>query len=235
MAEKQQAQNSQFRSRALEINLERYRVEVEIDEQYTPLESVMSAYFGLKDGFHVFLKELSHPYRNWEFIIHEARGYALDYFHLFRDHPQGADAIGLYIDIFFKAIDESSRPRVRTEAVDNLLLYLMKVIKESGSHLEACRPKLDEAFRRMCTYDSKTFFSDPDQLLPHQAPGQSPQCPARVRASRCDSRKSAFDQILSGDVWLLAGAKRPADMVFRGNLTHGRQGHFPGSIRQYLA
>jgi pyruvate, orthophosphate dikinase len=158
MTQKQQEQNAQFQSRALKINLERYRVDVEIDAQYTLLENVMSTYFGLKDGFHVFLKELSHPYRNWEFIIHEARGYALDYFHLFKDHPQGAEAVGLYIDIFFRAIAETSRAKVKTDAVDNLLLYLMKVIKESGPRLETFRPALDEAFRRMAAYESPTTF-----------------------------------------------------------------------------
>ena len=51
-------------SRALEVNLASYQVDVVIDPKYAVLKEIMSDYYGLTEGLTVFLKELSHPYRN---------------------------------------------------------------------------------------------------------------------------------------------------------------------------
>ena len=80
------------RSKALEVNLADYHVDVAVDPKYVVLQEVMSKYYGLMEGLNTFLGELSHPYRNWRFIVAEARKYSLDYFHLFRRHPHGPDA-----------------------------------------------------------------------------------------------------------------------------------------------
>ena len=61
------------KSKALEINVASYRVEVSIDPKYLVLQQVMSRYFGLQEGLTTFLTELSHPYKNWRFIVREAR------------------------------------------------------------------------------------------------------------------------------------------------------------------
>ena len=59
----------EFKSTALEVNLASYHVDVAIDPKYAVLQEVMSRYYGLTEGLTVFLKELSHPYRNWPFIV----------------------------------------------------------------------------------------------------------------------------------------------------------------------
>ena len=69
-----------IKSKALEVNIADYHVDVAIDAKYSVLQEVMSSYYGLMDGLNTFLEELSHPYRNWKFIIQEARSYSLDYF-----------------------------------------------------------------------------------------------------------------------------------------------------------
>ena len=68
----------EIQSKALAVNIADYHVDVEIDPKYAVLQEVMSRYFGLMEGVNTFLKELSHPYKNWQFIVSEARGYALD-------------------------------------------------------------------------------------------------------------------------------------------------------------
>ena len=89
------------KSKALEINLADYHVDVAIDEKYAPLQEVMSKYYGLKEGLNTFLKELSHPYKNWRFIVTETRKYCLEYFHLIKNHPKGPTAASLLADILF--------------------------------------------------------------------------------------------------------------------------------------
>ena len=145
-------------SKALEVNIADYYVDVAIDEKYSILQDVMSTYYGLMEGLNTFLKELSHPYKNWQFIVKEARGYALDYFHLFRHHPKGCEAAVLLADIFFDAFERADNTGVRTDAADNLLLFLQKILKDSGPDLQKFMPLIDDVFHRIRNYSNEDFF-----------------------------------------------------------------------------
>ncbi|MFP4030027.1 MAG: PEP/pyruvate-binding domain-containing protein [Desulfococcaceae bacterium] len=148
-----------IQSKALEVNLASYHVDVDIDPAYEPLQAVMSRYYGLAEGLTTFLKELSHPRKNLQFIVAEARAYALNYFHLLRDHERGPEAAALFVDIFLSALDQSPDPDVRTDAVDDLLLFLQKMIRESGSGaIGRFIPVLDDAFARIADLDEDDFF-----------------------------------------------------------------------------
>jgi pyruvate, orthophosphate dikinase len=137
-----------FKSRALEVNLASYHVEVSIDPRYLPLQDAMSRYYGLMEGVNVLLTELSHPYRNWKFIVQECRKYALDYFYIFQKHDRGPEVVSLIIDVFLDAVAEAT-PDVRADAVDNLLLFLQKTIKDAGPDLPRFIPVLETAFDRI--------------------------------------------------------------------------------------
>jgi len=147
-----------LKSKALEINIASYNVDVEINPTYAPLQDVMAQYYGLMEGFNTFLKELSHPYKNWQFIVSEARGYALDYFHLLKDHPNGPAAAQLFIEILLDAIAATKDSKVRTDGVDNLLLYLQKISNEAGTNLDLFLPVLSQAFDKIRSFDNNYFF-----------------------------------------------------------------------------
>ncbi len=147
-----------IQSKALEVNIADYHVDVTIDEKYSILQEVMSKYYGILEGLNTLLKELSHPYKNWQFIVHEARVYSLDYFHLLKSHPKGPEATELLLDIFIRAIESKSDMDVRADAVDNFLLFIQKIIKESGSDFKRFKPLIDDAFNRIRAYDGDDFF-----------------------------------------------------------------------------
>ncbi len=146
-----------IKSKALEVNIADYYVDVPIDPEYHLLQDVMSRYYGLMDGLNTFLKELSHPYKNWAFIVREARGYALDYFHLLKSHDQGPDAARLFVTIFLKAIDSANKPQVQCDAADNFLLFISKIIKDSEKMFGQFKPVLDEAFQEICNQPDDLF------------------------------------------------------------------------------
>jgi pyruvate,orthophosphate dikinase len=148
----------QIQSKALEVNIANYHVDVAIDPKYEVLRDVMSRYYGLMEGVTTFLKELSHPYRNWEFIVKEARGYALDYFHLTAGHDRGPEAVDLLISIFIRAIQESADPKVRSDAADNLLLYIQKIIKDAKDELDRFLPSVAACFDRVRQLAPQDFF-----------------------------------------------------------------------------
>ena len=145
-------------SKALEVNIASYSVDVTIDEKYSVLQEVMSKYYGIMEGLNIFLKELSHPYRNWQFIIQEARVYSLDYFYLLKSHPKGPEAANLLVDIFILAIDSEKGIEIKADAVDNFLLFIQKIIKESGDDLIKFKPIIDGAFDRIRKYEGDNFF-----------------------------------------------------------------------------
>ncbi|MDY6904718.1 MAG: PEP/pyruvate-binding domain-containing protein [Thermodesulfobacteriota bacterium] len=116
-----------IKSKALEVNLADYHVDVSIDPRYYVLREVMAKYHGLMERFEVFLKELSHPYKSRQFIVNEARLFALDYFHQLQKHEKGIEAAGIYVKIFANAVQSAKEAKIKTDAADNLLLFLRKI------------------------------------------------------------------------------------------------------------
>ncbi|MDM8552691.1 PEP/pyruvate-binding domain-containing protein [Desulfobacterales bacterium HSG2] len=148
-------------SKALEVNLASYRVEVEIDPKYSVLQEAMSKYYGIMEGLNIFLSELSHPHKNWQFIVKEARGYSLDYFHLLKNHPKGGEAAALLTDVFIRAIENKKTDmEVKADAADNLLLFLQKIIKDAdpGAGIEKFLPVINDAFHQIENFDDEYFF-----------------------------------------------------------------------------
>ena len=147
-----------IKSKALEANLATTYVDVAIDPKFECIQAVMSRYYGLMEGVNTFLQELSHPYRNWQFIVSEARTYALDYFHLFQPHPRGVEATGVMVDIFNEVIAADVEDSVAADAVDNLLLYLRQIIDASRDRLPDFLPVIIGAFNKINNCPDDRFF-----------------------------------------------------------------------------
>jgi len=134
------------------------RFDVDIAPEYSVLQEVMSKYYGIMDGLNLFLKELSHPLRNWQFIVNEARGYSLNYFHLLKDHPRGNEAAEIFVKTFAEAVRSASDPEVKADACDNLLLFLQKIIRESDTDMDKFQSNIADAFHRIGDFEDEDFF-----------------------------------------------------------------------------
>ncbi len=108
-------------SKALEINLADYRVDVTVDPKYHVIKDVMSKYYGLQKVLDTFLEELCHPYKNWQFIVNEARTYSLGYFYDLKAHTKGPEAVRLYVEISLEPIENATKTEVKTDAFHNKL------------------------------------------------------------------------------------------------------------------
>ncbi|MDM8555017.1 PEP/pyruvate-binding domain-containing protein [Desulfococcaceae bacterium HSG7] len=144
--------------KGLTRNLDETQFDAKVDEKHEVILALFDAYFGLKEGLTIFLKELSNPLRNWEFIITEARKYSLNHLRLFKKLPHGPRAATQFIDIFHSAIEADVEPEIKIEAVDYLLLFLLRFIKESGTSVEAVMPIINHSFNRIYNYDDERFF-----------------------------------------------------------------------------
>jgi len=144
-------------SKALEVNLACTRVDVTVDNRYEVMLEVMAPYRGVRMALETFLKELCHPYRNWQYIVKETRSFALNYLHVLKSHPRGTEAARLYFDIFFQAIAAAQDPEVKRDAADNLLLFVQHMIQESGDTAEKWLPVLDTVFNAISGLPEDTF------------------------------------------------------------------------------
>ena len=146
-----------IKSKALEVNLAHTQVDVAIDPQYTCLQAVMSPYYGLLERMDVFLKEVSHPYKNWQFIVDSARCFALDYFHLYTAHPEGPEAVHRLVDILCEAMESDSDSAVKVDAADNLILFLQKIIKHSDDVFDRFYPVVCSALKFISDQPEEEF------------------------------------------------------------------------------
>jgi pyruvate,orthophosphate dikinase len=119
------------KSTALEVNLSDTKIDVVIDPKYQVLLEIVSSYVGILNRMNIFLQELSHPYKNWEFIVSEARHFSLQNFHLYKGHSDGDKALALFVDILLEAFESNSNLKIKTGATDNLMLILQHIVKDS--------------------------------------------------------------------------------------------------------
>ena len=130
-------------SEAQVIHLACSHVDVTITEEYEVFQEVISKYPAVMDGPEIFLKEVCYSYKNWAFILKEARGYSLDYVHLLKSHPSRRDAVRLYVDIFlthFSKVKGLSITRFRdifrgfSQTVKHIVTcHFNRIYQENGS------------------------------------------------------------------------------------------------------
>jgi len=147
-----------IKSKALEANIADYHVDVSIDPKYGALHEAMSQYYGIREGVSTFLEELSHPYKNWQFIVNEARTYSLDYFHLLRRHDRGVEGALTFVEIFSEAIQANCGQSIQMDAADNLLLFIQKVIRDCEEDWDRFSNVITSAFQQIHAYPPKLFI-----------------------------------------------------------------------------
>ena len=149
---------SKIRSKALAVNIADYHVDVVVDPKYAVVQNIMSGYYGLRRGLDTFLQELSHPYKNWDFIISEARRYSLEYFHLLKTHKDGPKATEIFLDVLLTAMECVAKSEQRANAVNNFLLYVQKIFTDAGPEIGRFVPVLEVSFNRILSYTDRSFF-----------------------------------------------------------------------------
>jgi pyruvate,orthophosphate dikinase len=146
------------KSKALEVNLSDTAVDVVVDPKYDVLLEIVADYVGIFNRMNLFLNEVSHPYKNWEFIVSEARHLALHYFYLYKPHEHGQQALSLFVEIFMCAFEADVAPGVKSSAADNLMLFLQHIVKASDDQLSRFLPVIENAVTQIQTYDDPDFY-----------------------------------------------------------------------------
>ncbi|WDP90869.1 MAG: pyruvate, phosphate dikinase [Desulfobacter sp.] len=147
-----------MKSKALEVNLSDTRAEVAVDEKYELLLDFFDGYVGILNRLETFLKELSHPYRNWGFIVTESRHFALHYFHLYKSRDRGRQAMALFCDIFAVAFETVDSPDIKANAADNLMLVLHHIAKDGKDGLARFKDLMVRELNHILSWGDEDFF-----------------------------------------------------------------------------
>ena len=138
--------HDQLTSEALRINLQRTRVEVQIDPRYQVLREAVRDYAGLLQHTDTLLAELNHPYRDWDFVVRETRRYALKNLPIYIAQTIGPDICRILADILLEAVRNSQQPAVRIQAADNLIFFLERLAGETDTRAKAYGAVFNDVF-----------------------------------------------------------------------------------------
>ena len=150
--------HDQLTSEALRINLQRTRVEVQIDPKYQVLRETVQDYAGLLQQTDNLLAELNHPYRNWDFVVRQTRRYALKNLPIYIVETRGPEVCRILADIFLEAVRNSQQSAVRIQAADNLIFFLERLAVEADTHTKEYDTVLNDVLTRMQAMPEVGFF-----------------------------------------------------------------------------
>jgi len=130
---------------ALEVNLERTAVPVEIPERYSILLDISREHFGLSKQTEELLKELNHPFVNWEYCLKLLKTISIGDFYTFNNHKDGAIAIRTILEIYMDIIKRCPKEGIKETAARYIFEYLHIVLTKSGIYKERNIPFLNDA------------------------------------------------------------------------------------------
>ncbi|VAW40272.1 Pyruvate,phosphate dikinase [hydrothermal vent metagenome] len=181
-----------IKSDALKANLEETAGDVVVDPAFQPLREVVSRYQGLADKLDTLLYEISHPYRNWQFIIPELRAFVLKNISHYQRHPLGPACFGLFCRIFLQALaDCRKNGTLVAQIMESMLAYADKLVNSFDlDDLFRYEKELNIFFGRLTVLDEMD-----GQVMKYMVQGHHPmkKMAARLLSFSADRRARRFD------------------------------------------
>ena len=141
-------------SRALQENLARTAVEVEIPEAHRRLLELCAGRRGVREATERVLREIHHPFPGWADALYELHRRATGDLASYLSGPgrTGEEAVRIFSELYLRVVTRGAPAEVRRDAVRHLLYFLEKAAREgvsvAGVHeairtaLEALAPEL---------------------------------------------------------------------------------------------
>jgi pyruvate,orthophosphate dikinase len=145
-------------SGALRVNLQRTAFTVVIPAEHRLLLDIVERKAGILKQTEALLREIHHPYANWDEIVEPLRSRALGDIHYHIQHPDGIQAIRLMVGFFFEALAKARTPSQRKRACASLLDYVELIAREAAPRRpqETC-----EVIELVCSRLEEWFSREP--------------------------------------------------------------------------
>jgi pyruvate,orthophosphate dikinase len=183
-------------SQALEVNLRRTAVDVVIPEEQQVLLELTANRYGVQENTRRLLREINHPYVNWERTLDDLHRRAMGDFAHYVHQERAAEAVEVFCGLYHQAATEPGGPSLREAAVRSHLYYLEKVARDSGERLPGILPVLGRDLERLDAILSKA---------PDQAVAASPRL-RRVAQALLAASPEGTDGAVTRSLELLASA-----------------------------
>jgi pyruvate, orthophosphate dikinase len=118
------------RSSALEVNLRRTAVDVAIPPEQRVLLECTAHLHGVHEATQALLREIHHRYVGWEQTLEDLHHRAMGDLSYYLDHPHGAEAVEVFLQLYEKAAREASSEDLREAALRRYLQYLLKLVDD---------------------------------------------------------------------------------------------------------
>jgi len=163
--------SDQIQSDALRANLAETAGEVTVDQAFMPLQVVVANYQGLSAKLEHLLREIHHPYRNWNFIIPELRAFVLKNLNHYLRHELGPECFTLFTRIFLDALEDCQKnSKLVTLVIEAMLAYADKLITSIDlAGLNRFEKEFNDFFNRLARIDQID-----DQLIMYMVQGHHP-------------------------------------------------------------
>ncbi|HMK64270.1 MAG TPA: hypothetical protein VK564_00650, partial [Thermodesulfobacteriota bacterium] len=126
---------TKFTSSALQVNLERTAVTVEIPEKYQILLNISREHYGVFKRTQDLLTEMNHPFVNWDHVLKQMRTLSMGDFYDFNNHENGLEALNTLIGIYREVIGSNAKEDTRETAVRFLFDFLNQILSKSKEYL----------------------------------------------------------------------------------------------------
>lgn len=146
-----------LQSDALRANLLETAGTVEIDKEFLLLFEAIEKYKGLYATLEKLLYEVCHPFRNWKLILPHLRSYVLKNGIRYLQHSTGPEAVRLFGQLFFAALEDSRRdPGLLGQVMAAKLLWLEKIVQSlPEEELLAYQTVLNDIFTSLSLFETR--------------------------------------------------------------------------------
>ncbi|HSH76033.1 MAG TPA: hypothetical protein VLA09_10160, partial [Longimicrobiales bacterium] len=117
--------------KALEANLRRTAVEVEIPAEHGVLLEVTGRHLGVSRRAAELLREINHRYVGWERTLDDLHRHATGDFYVYLQHERGPEGLGLLSTLYRTITEAAEPPETRDRALRLWLSFLEKVAREA--------------------------------------------------------------------------------------------------------
>jgi len=147
-----------LQSSALQVNLERTAVQVEIPEKYSILLRVAEKHYGVSKRTLELLLELNHPYINWEYVLKMLKTISIGDFYEFNKNTEGLQALEVILGIYFDVIISSPSEDIRETVIRYLFEFISTIASNSNAYLSRNMPLLPFTIRTLLHISENQAF-----------------------------------------------------------------------------
>jgi pyruvate,orthophosphate dikinase len=136
-------------ARALEENLRRTAIPVEIPEEHLLLLEITDHLHGVRRQTEALLREIHHRYAGWAQTLEDLHRHAMGDFYHYNNHPRGTEALEIFMDLYARVAAQAVPDTVRHDGVRRWLSYAEKIARESGQAAQRNTRALAVALARL--------------------------------------------------------------------------------------